>query len=1237
MIEEELFHRALEMSTLAEQLAFLDEVCADQPELRQRVERLLRSHRHDDSFLHEPVTTDEPIAERPGAVIGPYKLLEQIGEGGMGAVWMAQQTVPVKRLVALKVIKPGMDSKQVLARFEAERQALALMEHPNIAKILDAGMTSGEPGGVSAGRPFLVMELVKGVPLTKYCDEHRLTPRARLELFIPVCQAIQHAHQKGVIHRDLKPSNVLVAPYDGRPVVKVIDFGIAKAAAQPLTDRTLVTGLGAVVGTLEYMSPEQAELNNADIDTRSDVYSLGVLLYELLTGTTPLERKRLKQAAILELLRVIREEEPPRPSTRLAESKDTLPSISAQRQAEPAKLTRLVRGELDWIVMKALEKDRNRRYESANEFARDVSRYLADEPVLACPPSAGYRLGKFVRRNKAALTIGGLLLCFLGFLASGIGWAVRDRAARHARITLEVNQAREEALGLRGVARANKRDLARWVEAVSAARRAEGFLVGVEVDDDLVRQVRELRGDLEAEEQIVRDDLRMLAALADVRLQLAAFKTKKEPFSYDYEQADVSYAHAFRDYGIDVLSLTPEKAGELLQAREIRDELVAALDHWTLICLNCRPQKVDRRKHLFAVIEHADPDPWRGRVRAAMEMAMLRGWHNDKVLADLVKSDKITELPLSTLLLLGLYLDRPGSPQGWAEDVLRKAQARYPGDFWVNFSLAGVLRGSPGQVDERIRFYTAALAVRPDNAHVHAMIAHLLREKGSLDKAIPYYEEAVRLRPDMWENHENLGTALTQRNQPVKGLAAYDNALRLRPDLPQLYYDRGLALLKLPEQDRDGAVKAYLHALDLYEKQAVGNPSLVSERFPGNLIDGWKPGWERVISVLEIAHRGLGRFQDLVSVRRRDLALYEKLARQHPDMIDLRQGIAERQQWLGETLQKAGQTAEAERAYRLGLFQYKQLVEADPQINPSCRRAAVHGQCRLASFLASSGKQAEAEKLYREALQSFLKLTAAGPNELQNRRLLAFELYKVASLSQALGSTEEAVAAYRQALGLSQDELRLSSVNGEFVLRDICRYQIALGDLLWDTGRRQEAKPAYRAALELLQKLEAMPHEDRDAENSYRLAVFLATCADPEQRDPPRAVELCKKAIEQWPVYREKHPERTLLKQPIRYWQALGYSHYRAGDWNAALTALENSIQGVSNEDGSSQFFLAMAHWQLGHKQKAHEWYDQAVALMEKYDPLDADLRRRRAEAAQLLGLKEQPRSEEKPALPDKR
>jgi WD40 repeat protein/serine/threonine protein kinase len=427
MTEETLFIEASEIADPAERAAFLDRACAGDADLRGRLDKLLARHAAAGDFLGPPgplptpaaggvsdgrPTVDLPCDRGDGGVIGPYKLVEVIGEGGMGTVWLAQQHEPVKRLVALKVIKAGMDSRNVLARFEAERQALALMDHPNIAKVLDAGSTPD-------GRPFFVMELVKGVPITKFCDERKLTPRERLELFVPVCQAVQHAHQKGVIHRDLKPNNILVALYDGRPVPKVIDFGIAKAAGQPLTERTLVTGLGAVVGTPEYMSPEQAELNQLDIDTRSDIYSLGVLLYELLTGTTPLQRKRVKEAALLELLRLVREEEPPRPSTRLSTTAE-LPSIAANRGLEPRRLSGLVRGELDWIVMKALEKDRSRRYETATGFAADVQRYLADEPVLACPPSAGYRLKKFARRNRRAVLTGSAAAAVVVLAVAGL-------------------------------------------------------------------------------------------------------------------------------------------------------------------------------------------------------------------------------------------------------------------------------------------------------------------------------------------------------------------------------------------------------------------------------------------------------------------------------------------------------------------------------------------------------------------------------------------------------------------------------------------------------------------------------------------------------------------------------------------------------------------------------------------------------------------------------------------------
>jgi serine/threonine protein kinase len=351
-----------------------------------------------------------------------YTLTAEIAHGGMGVVYRAEQKQPVKRTVAVKLIKPGMDSRDVLARFDAERQALAVMDHPNIAKVHDAGMTA-------SGRPFFVMEYVKGVPITQYCDEKKLTPQERLHLFIPVCNAVQHAHQKGIIHRDLKPSNVLVEVVDGKPVPKVIDFGLAKALGQKLTDKTLYTSVDTRIGTLEYSAPEQAAGRSFDIDTRSDIYSLGILLYELLTGAPPFTHAELLKIGEEEMRRVIREDEPAKPSKKLSSSGE-LPAIAAKRHLEPQKLTRLVQGDLDWIVMKCLEKENSRRYATANQLGQELQRFLADEPVQARPPSAAYRLRKFVRRHKAGLLTTAAALLAVLFAASGIGWALWDRAAK---------------------------------------------------------------------------------------------------------------------------------------------------------------------------------------------------------------------------------------------------------------------------------------------------------------------------------------------------------------------------------------------------------------------------------------------------------------------------------------------------------------------------------------------------------------------------------------------------------------------------------------------------------------------------------------------------------------------------------------------------------------------------------------------------------------------------------------
>jgi serine/threonine protein kinase/tetratricopeptide (TPR) repeat protein len=485
---ETIFADAIEIESPEERAGFLSRACQGNESLRNEVERLVGNYFSAGAFLERPAAQLQTIADPgpaqgPGSQIGPYRLVEQIGEGGFGVVYLAEQERPVRRRVALKIIKPGMDTRQVIARFEAERQALALMDHPNIAKVLDAGSTNdvghAPPDGSSdrqssqaqpaqpdlpslspdpcplspgSGRPYFVMELVHGVPITEYCDQCQLTTRERLELFTSVCDAVQHAHQKGVIHRDIKPTNVLVSIQDGKPAPKIIDFGVAKATGQRLTEHTLVTGFVQMIGTPMYMSPEQAELSQLGVDTRTDIYSLGVLLYELLTGTTPYEKERLHRAPFDEFRRIIREEEPPRPSWRLSTlAADMASTVAQRRHTEPQRLIGNIRGELDWIVMKCLEKERNRRYETASGLALDLKHYLNDEPVQACPPSARYRLHKFARRNRVAILTASLVAAALivGTVASAL-WAVRAIEAEglaegRLKAELEAHRAADDA------------------------------------------------------------------------------------------------------------------------------------------------------------------------------------------------------------------------------------------------------------------------------------------------------------------------------------------------------------------------------------------------------------------------------------------------------------------------------------------------------------------------------------------------------------------------------------------------------------------------------------------------------------------------------------------------------------------------------------------------------------------------------------------------------------------------
>ena len=733
---------------------FVAQACRGDLDLEKQVGHLLKVHLEAGSFLNVPAegldaTLYQLSSERPGTQIGPYKIREELAEGGMGVVYVAEQLEPVRRKVALKIIKPGMATKEIVARFESERQALAVMEHPHIARVFDGGVTE-------SGLPFFVMELVQGPPVTEYCDEHLLTTQERLRLFIKICRAVQHAHQKGIIHRDLKPSNVLVSEIDDEAVPKVIDFGIAKAVNQKLSDQTVYTQFSQVIGTPQYMSPEQAGRGVPDVDTRSDVYSLGVMLYELLTGSTPFDAETSKAAGLDEMRRVIREQEPTKPSAMVRTLKaQALSTVAERRRTDSRKLGDSLKGELDWIVMRALEKDRNRRYETASDFATDIERYLNQEPIAAGPPSVAYKAKKYIQRNRAKLSVTTAIFLLCSF---GVGYFIIEsvRAAK------------------------NRRDL---IAAIERSINAAELSIDSENFATARQQLGEAQGQLKTSAQNLRDHAEIIAELSDELDQRIESQLRYGKFHKDAKEViDYMFAGSQSD-AYELAKLALESAGikfehdwdgsleDALMNDEQRDSLRNTA-YELLLLLAVQQSFFGTEEKKKAGIEGLRYAEMAKRIHPATRAFF---WVQQKccsLIGDESEKNRNIELYQSTPASSAFDYFLPGQSAAWG-----------------------------GDLDEAIRLYKAALRIQPD--HFPSLFFLAYRQIFSRpDEAAQVFRACLALRPDHVSTLRNRAIALHRHGENEEALEQATKAIVLSPESPSSYETRGSIYLSLREHDK---------------------------------------------------------------------------------------------------------------------------------------------------------------------------------------------------------------------------------------------------------------------------------------------------------------------------------------------------------------------------------------------------------------------------------------------------